>query len=75
MSNEWIHVSFRWPECDSETVYVGINSVGYCGCFNEFGRMSGKTGYRTVCLYATAEGVNEVMTDLVKWKRLETPRE
>lgn len=73
MANEWIDIEKGWPPCDSEKVFVGINSAGYVGCFNEFGRMSSQTGYRTICLYATAEGCDEVMTDLAKWKWLEMP--
>lgn len=62
-----------YPPCDSETVFVGVNSAGYCGCFNEHGLMSTRNGQRSVCLYATAEGCSEVMTDLEWWAHLETP--
>ena len=62
-----------YPPCDSETLFVGMNSAGYCGCFNEHGLMSTRQGRRSVCLYATAEGCDEVMTDLAWWAKLETP--
>ena len=70
----WMKVSEDgYPPCDSETVFVGANSAGYCGCFNEHGLMSTRQGQRSVCLYATAEGCDEVMTDLAWWAKLETP--
>jgi len=64
-----------YPPCDSETLFVGMNSAGYCGCFNEHGLMSTRQGQRSVCLYATAEGCDEVMTDLAWWAKLETPND
>lgn len=70
----WNHVDEHgYPPCDSETVFVGMNSAGFCGCFNEHGLMSNRNGHRSVCLYATPEGCEEVMTDLEWWAVLDTP--
>lgn len=54
-----------YPPCDSETVYVGVNSSGYCTCFN--GYFSGSD----YCVYETAEETRFMMDDLVRWKVLE----
>jgi len=64
-----------YPLCDSERVYIGINSNGYCGCFNEHGLMSTAYGQESICLYATPEGCDEVMTGLKWWQELEYPDE
>ena len=71
---DWKNIADEIPPCDSETVFVGINTAGYCGCFNEHGFMSTHHGRRSVCLYATAEGSNEIMTDLEWWAILERPK-
>lgn len=72
---EWKAVKEHgYPPCDSETVFVGKNSAGYCGCFNEHGMMSTSHGQLSICLYATAEGCHEVMTDLAWWAKLETQK-
>lgn len=70
----WTNIKDGEPPCDSETVFIGINTAGYCGCFNELGFVSTFQGIQSVCLYATAEGQNEVMTDLERWAELERPQ-
>ena len=71
--NKWKNINDESPPCDSETIFVGVSTSGYCGCFNEHGFMSTNHGKRSVCLYATAEGCHEVMTDLEWWCKLEMP--
>lgn len=63
----WKSIEVELPPCDSETVFIGINTAGYCGCFNEYGPLS------TTCYYATPEGCIAVMTDLEWWAELERP--
>lgn len=58
-----------YPLCDSETVYVGINSAGYCGCFNSVT----ETPNGNRCWYETAEDTTCIMTDLAWWKPLVMP--
>ena len=71
---DWKNVSKDgYPPCDSETVFVGVNTAGYCGCFNEHGLMSTIHGQRSICLYATAEGCHEIMSVLEWWEQLNTP--
>lgn len=50
------------PQTDMETVFVGRNAAGYCGCFNHM-----RAG---VCYYETAEESVTVMSDLHEWARL-----
>ena len=69
----WTNIKDAAPPCDSETVFIGINTAGYCGCFNEHGFMSTAQGQRSVCLYATAEGVTEIMSDLEWWAEFDRP--
>ena len=57
-----------YPPCDSETVYVGVNSNGYCGCFNSYFSAS------ECCAYETAERVKIVMDSLEWWQELELPK-
>jgi hypothetical protein len=54
-----------FPPCDGETVFVGINTAGYAGCFNSMQFIN--------CLYETAEDCVSVMSDLLWWKVLEMP--
>jgi hypothetical protein len=53
------------PPCDSETVYVGINSAGYCGCFNSMTEDS--------CWYDTPEDAALILSELLWWKPLDMP--
>ena len=55
-----------YPDCDSETVYVGINSNGYCGCFNSY--------WNEDCIYETAEENRIMMDSLEWWQVLELPK-
>ena len=73
MSNEWTHITAGLPPCDGETVFVGINSNGYCGCFNDISRLTTSRRESVFYIYETAEGADKIMTDLVQWKRLEMP--
>jgi len=52
------------PPTDAETVFVGRNGNGFCGCFNEV-RASDQ-----MCFYLTAEDSVTVMSDLTEWARL-----
>lgn len=70
---DWKNIKDEAPPCNSDTVFVGVNSAGFCGCFNEHGFMSTHHGQMSVCLYATAEGRHEVMSGLEWWAQLETP--
>lgn len=49
------------PPCDGEVVFIGINSAGYVGAFNEH---SGGG-----CYMETAEGTEHVMGDVSYWRR------
>ena len=69
LATEWTHIDKGSPPCDGDTVYVGINSNGYCGCFNEI------SGYRDICTYETAEDSVEIMSGLTYWKKLDMPKE
>lgn len=60
------------PPCDSETIFVGINSSGYCGCFNAT-TPSIEQKQEINCWYETAEDTARVMEDLLWWKLLEMP--
>lgn len=55
------------PPVDGETVFVGVNAIGYCGCFNE---MVG-----TQCYYVTAEEEVSILGGLAWWAELELPGE
>ena len=59
MSNEWTHIDKGLPPCDSETVYVGINSAGYYACFTDVSEMDAGRG----------------PAEIVQWMRLEMPGE
>ena len=63
------------PPCDGETVFVGVNEAGFCGCFNQHGMMSLAHGPVSVCFYDTAEGSHEVMTCLDYWAALDVPND
>lgn len=57
------------PPCDSETVYVGINSAGYAGCFNSVT----SSPYEDSCWYDSPEGTALILSGLMYWKVLEMP--
>ena len=64
----WKRVSVDGPPpCDGETVFVGVNSAGYCGCFNAV------TEPHNRCWYETAESGDCIMSELEWWKPLEMP--
>lgn len=74
MTHEWKRLKTDGhPPCDGETIFVGINEAGYCGCFNQHGLMSLAHGPVSVCFYDTAEGSHEVMTSLDYWAELDVP--
>ena len=63
---KWVTVAEAGPpHTDTETVFVGRNSAGYCGCFNHLMSLS-----RRECWYLSAEGNTLVMSDLSEWARL-----
>ena len=72
LATEWTHIDKGSPPCDGDTVYVGINSNGYCGCFNE---ICITTKYGVTCVYETAEEPVETMSGLTYWKKLDMPKE
>ena len=69
MTTEWTHIDKGLPPIDGEKIFVGINSIGYCGCFNGYGV------YRrgVYCFYETAEERIEIMSGLTYWKLLDMP--
>ena len=71
MTTEWTHIADGFPFTDGENVFVGINSMGYCGCFNGFG-INSKGVY---CFYETAEERIDIMSGLTYWKLLDMPEE
>jgi Lar family restriction alleviation protein len=60
------------PPCDGETVFIGINSAGYPGCFNAMESTS--VGGNT-CFMDTAEDRHPVMSELRWWRALVRPGE
>jgi len=62
---KWNKIKNGPPPCDSETVFIGVNSAGFCGCFNEY--------HRDVCYYRTAKDHYTVMAGLFYWAVLEKP--
>lgn len=69
-SRAWKRVATDgYPDCDCETVFVGINSAGFCGCFNS---ITGSPKY-SHCWYETAEDSVDIMSDLALWKPLAMP--
>jgi len=67
MKTEWTHIADGFPFTDGEKIFVGINSMGYCGCFNGLG-VNDKSVY---CFYETAEERIEIMSGLTYWKLLD----
>lgn len=63
----WANVKDGMPPCDGEQVFIGVNTNGYVGAFNQM-RPDG------MCLYATAEGFAEVMSGLSQWAPFERPQ-
>lgn len=61
------------PPCDGETIFIGVNDAGFCGCFNQHGIMSLANGPMSICFYDTAEGSHEVMSCLDLWAVLDVP--
>ena len=66
----WHNVNTGLPPCNDGTVYVGINSAGYCGCFNSITN----SPYEQSCWYDTSEGTNLILSDLLWWQVLEMPK-
>lgn len=58
-----------FPPCDGETIFVGINTAGFCGCFNNYDVAL------DVCLYETAEECITVMSCLKWWDILDMPKQ
>ena len=56
-----------YPDCDGETVYVGIDAAGEAGCFNDYFVIE------NVCMYETAEQSKFITGHLVWWQELELP--
>ena len=70
-TTEWTHIDKGLPPTDGEKVFVGVNSIGYCGCFNNLG----VGNISMYCFYETAEECLEIMSKLTYWKLLEMPEE
>lgn len=65
--NDWKSVKKDgYPEGDEETIFVGINTAGFCGCFN-WCSIYGE------CAYETAEATICIMDNLEYWKVLGRP--
>lgn len=56
------------PPCDGQTVYLGVNTAGYWGCFNDLSGKHSPEG--AMCLYRSPEDVAVVMSDLHSWAAL-----
>ena len=72
-ATEWTHIDKGLPPCDGDTVYVGINSMGHCGCFNNY--YFSTTNEGVVCIYGTKKYGTKIMTCLKYWKQLDMPKE
>ena len=65
----WTKASEQLPPCRDEQLYIGVNSVGYAGVFNAVASIAGNVH----CMYETAEGSTDVMSDLAIWKPFNPP--
>jgi len=54
-----------------DVIYVGVNSAGYCGCFNAVGTPDG--GETWDAFYETAEDYTRILGDLKLWAVLDVP--
>ena len=54
-----------------DTIYVGVNSAGYCGCFNAVGTPDG--GETWDAFYETAEDYTRILGELKLWAVLKVP--
>ena len=71
---DWKDVeSDGYPVCDGEKVLVGVNSAGYCACFNNVIEALPFGHNASECWYESAEQEIFVMSDLKWWKPLELP--
>ena len=65
----WTKATEQLPPCRDEQLYIGVNSVGYAGVFNAVASIAGNVH----CMYETAEGSTDVMSDLAIWKPFNPP--
>ena len=71
-TNNWKRVDVDgYPTCDGDTIFIGVNELGFCGCFNqiEFKRAGDR------CWYETPEENYIIMSYLKFWKLFEYPNE
>jgi hypothetical protein len=62
----WTHVRDGLPECDGETVFIGVNTAGFAACFNAMTPDG-------VCLMGGPESCTAQMSCLLHWRVLDRP--
>ena len=71
-TNDWKILNIDGnPQCNGDTIFIGINEVGFCGCFNQIDIRNNI--FR--CWYETPEENYYVMSYLKYWKVVEFPSE
>ena len=63
-----------YPDCDGETVYVGVDPNGFCGCFNYYSLKCAVYVYGKSGTDLTSGKEIYIMTNLKWWQELELPK-
>ena len=69
-TQKWMNINDAEPPCDGSAVFIGVDSNGYCACFNNI-LMTVKFG--CIFIYEAAPMHRQVTYGLECWKPLEIP--
>ena len=69
MVGGWTKASQQLPPCRDDQLYIGINTAGFAGVFNDVADVAGNV----LCFYETAEEYIKVMSNLDIWQPFTPP--